>query len=447
MLYNSIEDLIGNTPILKISPKVHGLKNIDLYAKLEYYNPFGSVKDRIAKSMLEEVINEQAKNNNNLTILESSSGNTGKALVAICNLHNLPFKMYTNRLKIPEQRKIMQVLGADIEELPGFSECPDPTTPESTVAVIERQIASDPTKYYYPNQYFNPKNLEAHYLAGEEISQDLGAIDYYFGFLGTTGSTRGAGMALKKKNPQTKVIGVISESHNHIPGGREAHEMWEVGLFDKDFYSDIVKANVNQAIDGMLTLTRQCGIMCGPTSGANYMATVNYLKGIDLQHNKKKEKLKAVFIVCDRIELYLSYIEKYRPEIFGGEKQLQQKNHSNPALVVPTLTPASLSSELGEFKTIIDIRTSDAYQLGHITGAINIREDVLADLIDKPFLADGKVVVYCRKGSSSKQYVSTLKSQGYDAYSLDGGIQSWVDQGYDLTETFGDCDMCNKDLK
>jgi len=253
------------------------------------------------------------------------------------------------------------------------------------------------------------------------------------------------GEALKKHNPKTKIIGIISQSHNHIPGGREEHEMWEVGLFDKNFYHDIISTNVDDAINGMLTLTRKCGILCGPTSGANYAATIKYLKEINDKHSPDKRKLKVAFIVCDRIELYLSYIEKYRPELFGG-KQLSISNTDYAHAQVPTITPKVLSSNLDKGRVIIDTRTNDAYQLGHIKNAINLREDILQEIIQKPFLPNEEIVIYCRKGEVSRKFVSILRSQHYNAFSLQGGIQSWVNEGYELVESADYCDIPSLNL-
>ena len=100
MIYQNIVEAIGNTPILKIDPKVHGLKNIELYAKLEYMNPFGSVKDRTAKALLYDALEDAIKNNKK--VIEFSSSNTAKALAVLCSINGLKYKTYSNRIKVSE---------------------------------------------------------------------------------------------------------------------------------------------------------------------------------------------------------------------------------------------------------------------------------------------------------------------------------------------------------
>ena len=114
MVYKSVLDLIGNTPLVEISKDIHNLKNVNLYAKLEIYNPFGSVKDRTAYAMLKDHIDEIKKNN--MTVIESSSGNTAKALKLLCNINDIDFETVTNRIKIPEVKDILKSFGTNIKE-------------------------------------------------------------------------------------------------------------------------------------------------------------------------------------------------------------------------------------------------------------------------------------------------------------------------------------------
>jgi cysteine synthase len=301
MIYNSITDLIGNTPILKINPEVHGLKNFEIYTKLEYYNPFGSLKDRVAWNMLEPVLQDSILNQK--TIIESSSGNTGKALAALAGMNGLNFKTISNRIKVPEIRMILQFLGAEVEELPGLSDCPDPNDPNDPVSIVRAMVNQNPAKWEYTDQYFNELNWKAHYQAGLELAKDLDRIDYFFGVLGTCGSTSGVIKALKDLNYQTNAIGVVADAASWVPGGRNMNELWETSFFKKDLYKDIVSGNIQKAIVGMQTLNQKCGILAGPTSGLNYACMIDYLKTIDEVQTQKQT---VVFIACDRVlhELY-----------------------------------------------------------------------------------------------------------------------------------------------
>jgi len=428
MIYNDVSELIGNTPLVRIDPRVHGLKNVHLYAKLEYYNPFGSVKDRVAKGMLAPILEElKAKNK---TVVEASSGNTAKALAALCGMHGLKFKTVTNRIKIPEVRMILQTLGSDIEELPGLSDCPDPLDPNDFTTIAANLAKTDPDTYHYTDQYFNELNLLSHYAhTGKEIHADLPEVHYFFGFLGTCGSSMGAGKYLKEVSG-TKVVGVVADAGHHIPGGRNINELWEVGFFNRDFYADLVQGTSPEAIEGMLTLNRSSGILCGPTTGLTYHAAVKKLREIDDTVPAGTTRT-AVFIACDRLEPYMSYAKKFRPDIYSQQTTTRETVHSQTAEEVKTakkISAASLSSELQNTDLmLIDIRGYFAYSIGHIESSCNIIDETLTQIIEEgnTLPPNKKIVIVCRVGDISEKYASYLQKRGYDAYSLEGGVTEW----------------------
>lgn len=433
MKIKKITELIGNTPILEVDKKITDLKNVNLFIKCELFNPFGSLKDRAALSMLEDEIDSIKKDDK--IVIESSSGNTAKALQVICSINDIPFKTVTNRIKIPETRDILKIVGAEIEELPGLSECPDPSDPNDPVAYIERIVSSNKDKYYHTNQYTNLKNPEAHFLhTGKEIYEDIGNVDYFFGTLGTTGSTRGTIEYLLTKNSNLKKIGIIAEKGDNIPGIRNKDEMHEVGIFEKSLYDDIISVNSMEAIDGMLILNRKIGLLAGPTSGAAYIGAINYLKEIDSTLDKE---INVVLIACDRVEWYVSYIKKRRPDIFDSSIN----NNS-----VRTLTEDDLIfskevkiEELEKFiydnsLIIIDLRGSLAYKNGHIKNAINITDIYFDDIVESglPFSSESKILLVCAVGDKSKKYSAYLNKKGLNVYSLDGGMVNYRDSGLPL---------------
>lgn len=426
MLYKSVTELIGNTPLIEISKEITKLKNINVYAKCELYNPFGSLKDRAGYAMLKDEI--QKLKENNMTVIESSSGNTAKALQIICSMNGIPFKTVTNRIKIPETKEVLKVAGAEIEELPGLSECPDPTDPNDPVAYIERIVSENPNKYYHTNQYTNLKNPKAHYEhTGKEIYDDLGKVDYFFGTLGTTGSSRGTIEYLLEKNKNLKKIGIIAEKGDTIPGIRNKDEMYEVGIFNKSLYDEIVSVNSDEAVEEMLVLNRKCGILGGPTSGAAFKGTLKYLREID---DKLEEPANAVFIACDRMEWYMSYIKKRRPEIFDSEiKRETIRTLTEEDMKYAKTIDVNNAEEWIEKNNpiIIDLRGNLAYKNGHIANAINITDIFFEDLVDNgtPFSKENSVLLVCSIGDKSKKFSSLLNKKGMNVYSLENGMTAW----------------------
>ena len=426
MLYKSVTELIGNTPLIEISKEITKLKNINVYAKCELYNPFGSLKDRAGYAMLKDEI--QKLKENNMIVIESSSGNTAKALQIICSMNGIPFKTVTNRIKIPETKEVLKVAGAEIEELPGLSECPDPTDPNDPVAYIERIVSENPNKYYHTNQYTNLKNPKVHYEhTGKEIYDDLGKVDYFFGTLGTTGSSRGTIEYLLEKNKNLKKIGIIAEKGDTIPGIRNKDEMYEVGIFNKSLYDEIVSVNSDEAVEEMLVLNRKCGILGGPTSGAAFKGTLKYLREID---DKLEEPANAVFIACDRMEWYMSYIKKRRPEIFDSEiKRETIRTLTEEDLKYAKTIDVNNAEEWIEKNNpiIIDLRGNLAYKNGHIANAINITDIFFEDLVDNgtPFSKENSVLLVCSIGDKSKKFSSLLNKKGMNVYSLENGMTAW----------------------
>ncbi|MET8649259.1 pyridoxal-phosphate dependent enzyme [Nocardia aurea] len=434
MRYDHITELIGDTPLLRLDPRVHGLENVELYAKLESCNPFGSVKDRVAWAMIRDELDDVAASGRGF--IEASSGNTAKALRVLGAMHGIGLRAVTNRIKVGEVRDLLRILGTDIVELPGLSECPDPTTPNDVYSVIEATMAKEPGAYHHPSQYTNEKNVEAHSLGtGREIHDDLSddgsvRVDYLIGGLGTTGSTRGAATYLRKHNPELRTVAVVSERSDFIPGIRSETEMWDVGLFRPDFYDHIVTVESGVAIDATVELATRYGVLAGPTSGASYAAALETLGALDLS-DRADDPVVAVVLVCDRIEPYLSYIKRRRPELFG-KPQRRSPPSAGEIAATPVLTPAELVRlDAREHPLVIDTRGAMAYRIGHVPGALNIRDDQLEDMFAQgmPFARSRPVVFVCPVGEVSSRFAALARRAGIDAAGLDGGITAWRDAG------------------
>lgn len=436
--HDSITDLIGNTPLLRLNPAVHGLNRVRLYAKLESHNPFGSVKDRAAWEMIHDdlpVIAAQGRR-----FLEASSGNTAKALGVLGSIHGIGLRAVTNRIKVDEVRDTLRLLGTDIVELPGLSECPDPTAPDDVSSVIATTMTREPDSWHHASQYTNERNVEAHYHGtGREIHASLteagiGRVDYLIGGLGTSGSTRGTATALREHNPDLRTVGVVAARDDFIPGIRSETEMWDVGLFQPDFYHRIVAVAAEHAVSATLLLARRFGVLAGPTSGAAYAAAIDTLRPAAAALGPDDPDLVAVLIVCDRLEPYLSYLRARRPGLFD-EPDRPAPPHPAEIAAVPQLTPTELDAlDRTSRVTIVDTRGAMAYRVAHIPGSINLRDDLLAQTpADQlPFCRSRPVVFVCPVGRISRQFAALTRRVGYDTYSLAGGLAAWREEGQPL---------------
>ncbi|MDN3295718.1 pyridoxal-phosphate dependent enzyme [Streptomyces ficellus] len=437
MRYDSITDAIGNTPLVRIDPDVHGLRTIDLYAKLEMLNPFGSLKDRAAWNMARRGL-AGAKERGE-TVVELSSGNTAKALALIAGMHGLPFKSVTNRMRIPEIKDLLLLLGAEIEELPGQSECLDPTNTDDPLTLFHQRLNRPGSAHFHTDQYFNARNTEAHAAGtGPEIIADLDgrAPDWFIACVGTAGSSTGVARALRAHDPAVRVVGLVGEKTDFIPGIRNADEVQEVGLFDPATYDTIETVSADEAIDGMLTLLRRCGLLAGPTGGAAYYGALRHLRALDAEPAERRRT--AVFIVCDRVESYLGYVRQRRPELLGRPpvKNSVATLTDTEARAASVIDVAEARKWIAEERPlVIDLRGPFAYAALHIDGSVNIVDELFDELVKGglPFSKRQPVLLACPVGEKSARYAALLTRMGHpDVRSLAGGIVAWRDAGAPL---------------
>jgi cysteine synthase/rhodanese-related sulfurtransferase len=435
--YDSITEAIGNTPLVRIDPAVHGLRNIDLYAKLELLNPFGSVKDRAAWNMARPYL-ESAAGEGAGQVVELSSGNTAKALAVLAGMHGLTFKSVTNRMRIPEIKDLLLLLGAEIEELPGQSECLDPTATDDPLTLFHRTLTEPDSAYLHTDQYFNPRNTEAHFTGtGPEIVKDLDgrAPDWFIACVGTAGSSTGVARALREHDPAVRVAGLVAAKSDFIPGIRTIDEAHEVGLFDPGIYDTIEAVTADEAIEGMLTLNRRCGILAGPTGGAAFFGALRQLRAVDAELTERQS---AVFIVCDRVESYLSYVRRRRPDLFGRPRRRNSPADLSPAEIrsAPAIGVADAQAWIATgAPLVVDLRSPHAYAALHIDGSVNIVDELFEELLHGglPFSRSRPVLLACPVGEKSARHAALLTRMGHpDVRSLTGGIIAWRDAGAPL---------------
>ncbi|MFF8093132.1 pyridoxal-phosphate dependent enzyme [Streptomyces sp. NPDC016675] len=442
MRYDSITEAIGNTPLVRIDPAVHGLRNIDLYAKLEMLNPFGSVKDRPAWHMARPHLEGAAAGEG--TVVELSSGNTAKALALLAGLHGLRFKSVTNRMRVPEIKELLLLLGAEIEELPGRSECLDPTDTDDPLTHFHQALSDPGSTYLHTDQYFNPRNVEAHAAGtGPEIVKDLDgrAPDWFVACVGTAGSSTGVARVLREHDPDVRVLGLVAHKSDFIPGIRTIDEVHQVGLFDPATYDTIESVTSDEALDGMFTLIRRCGLLSGPTGGAAYQGAVRHLRDADLALEGSGRRETAVFIVCDRAESYLSYVRARRPELLGRAA----RGHTLASLTEDDVRAEALSVGVEDARRriaeedprplVVDLRSPHAYAALHIEGSVNMVDELFEELVrgGLPFSKRTPVLLACPVGEKSLRYAALLTRMGHpEVRSLAGGIVAWRDAGAPL---------------
>jgi len=290
-MYKNILQLIGNTPLVKIN-RLNPNKKVELYAKLEFFNPGSSVKDRIALSMVEGAERKRELTKNKI-ILEATSGNTGIGLALVCAV-----KKYKLLLTMPEsvsieRRKILKALGAEILLT---------SAKDGTDGAIEKayEMARKNNKYWLADQFNNPDNWKAHYYGtAEEIWQDTdGKITHFVGSIGTTGTLMGVSKRLKKYNPKIQIIGVEPFLGHKIQGLKNMKEAYKPGIYDKTRLDKKINVNDANAYEMARKIAKKEGIFVGMSSGAAMFGALQVIKGL--------EKGLVVVLFPDGGERYLS---------------------------------------------------------------------------------------------------------------------------------------------
>lgn len=306
-VYQSVVDMIAGpenpTPMVKISPKVNPNADLDVYLKLERYNPFGSIKDRIALSMLRGIEVQQGQ-----SLAEPSSGNTGIALAALANAKGIPIEIAVPEAIPQEKKTILRLLGVQTLWEADDSLCPLFPNEGARGLVNAMLKSKGGEKYISPNQYENQLNVQAHYEnTGPEIwEQTDGQVDYFFAGFGTCGTLTGVGRYLKEKKPSVKIVAVEPAVTEHnLPGMKRITDLSEElvpKILDKSVIDDVVAVSDKNAYLTGIKLARQEGLLVGPTTGAILYALLDYAR---------ESKGLAVAISPDDAFKYMSFYKPY----------------------------------------------------------------------------------------------------------------------------------------
>ena len=292
-VYENVLDMIGNTPMVDVSA-LSPNPRVRIVAKLESQNPFGSVKDRIAKAMIEWAEKDGLLSPGQ-TIVEPSSGNTGIALAAIARIKGYPIKILMPESVSIERRQMLEVYGAEVIMTPGE---------EGSNGAVARALAlhADHPEWFMPYQYANDNNPKAHYEStGPEIFRDCPEITHFVAGLGTSGTLMGTGTYLKEAKPSVKVIAVEPPLGERVEGLRNLDEGYVPPIFENwKGLSVLDRKRVVRPRESLEWTRRMLdlGIFAGISAGAALAGAVKVAKEI--------EEGVIVFIVSDGGWKYLS---------------------------------------------------------------------------------------------------------------------------------------------
>lgn len=288
----NILQTIGNTPLVRIN-KLNPNKNATIYAKVEGFNPTGSIKDRIALSMIEQA-EAEGKLSAGKTIIEPTSGNTGVALAMIGAIKGYDVEIVMSDNVSVERRQMIRAFGGKVT----LSEGKYGT--DGAIRMARELVKANPEKYFMPDQFSNQYNKIAHYkTTGDEIwRQTGGKIDYFVSALGTSGTLMGVGKALKEHNPNIKIVSAHPVKGHYIQGLKNMEEAIVPAIYDPSQIDTTIMVETEVAYEMTRQIVKHEGIFVGMSSGAAMYAAIEVAKKIDSGV--------IVTIFPDRGEKYLS---------------------------------------------------------------------------------------------------------------------------------------------
>jgi len=273
-VYDSILELIGNTPLVRM-PHLSPRPGIHLYAKLEGQNPTGSVKDRIAKYMI-EAAEARGELKPGDTILEPTSGNTGIGLALIGRLKGYKVVCVMPENVSPERSQLLRAFGAEIIYSPGE------LGSNGAIALAQKIVAENPGRYYFPYQYGNEANPRAHYeTTGPEILRDLPEVTVFVAGLGTGGTLTGTGRYLKEKKPGVKVIAAAPHPGDQVQGLRALEEGFIPPVLDESVLDGRIVVDSRSSFAMARELTEKEGIFAGVSSGSVVRAALKIAERLE----------------------------------------------------------------------------------------------------------------------------------------------------------------------
>lgn len=309
-VFQLLPDESNPTPIVRVR---HGVPDsFEFYAKLEWYNPLGSIKDRAAWEMIRdlEAREQLGPARPGRGIVEPTSGNTGLSLAALASVRG-----YTMRAVVPqrvpeEKRLLLRLAGAHVDVV-ADAMCPLPGSEDGSVGLARSHARSEPDRYVLPNQYESLANTRAHErTTGPEIwRQTRGRVTHVFTALGTCGTVTGLARFLRAKNPAVRIIAVQPSEGHDVPGIRAVSELGVSKLYDPALIDEVIQVPHELAYRRAAELLRRTGLRAGPSSGLIY-------EGAQVVAQRDRSGV-GVAIFCDDAFKYLHHMRRHLPELEG----------------------------------------------------------------------------------------------------------------------------------
>jgi cysteine synthase B len=272
----SVLDLIGNTPLLRLERIGREFPNVEFAAKAEWFNPGGSVKDRPALSMIQAGLTSGALSPGK-TIIDATSGNTGIAYAMIAAAMGYPVKLCLPDSASQERKRILAAFGAELVITPG-----DEAT-DGAIRRVQQIVAADPQKYFYPDQYSNPANWQAHYhtTANEIWEQTAGCITHFVAGLGTSGTFVGVTRRLKELNPAIRFISLQPDAPFHgLEGWKHMETAIRPSIYDDTLADEYLEVGTEDSYHLVKRIAREEGLLVSPSAAAALLGCFQVAKEI-----------------------------------------------------------------------------------------------------------------------------------------------------------------------
>jgi S-sulfo-L-cysteine synthase (O-acetyl-L-serine-dependent) len=293
----SVLELIGNTPLLRLERVGREFPNVEFYAKAEWCNPGGSVKDRPALSMIQAGLASGALRLGK-TIIDATSGNTGIAYGVIAAALGYPVKLCLPDSASQERKRTLAALGAELVITPG-----DEGT-DGAIRRVHEIVAAEPEKYFYPDQYSNPANWQAHYrtTANEIWEQTGGKITHFVAALGTSGTFVGTTRRLRELNPSIRCISLQPDASFHgLEGWKHMATAIRPAIYDDTLADEILEVSTEAAYRMLKRIAREEGLLVSPSGAAALLGCFQVAKGI-----AQNQHAVIVTVLADSASKYLS---------------------------------------------------------------------------------------------------------------------------------------------